>query len=284
MAKWILGGVVLVLLAAIAYAYRRTRIHRISVERLSERETAARPAIAGRRPRSILRGYITVPILGAVVLAAVLHFVFGVGWVFALLFALIVGILGSQLENFRASQKALKIENQLADSIDLIVGALRSGAGLISALESAATEAQPPIRQVLEEMVARIRLGDSPVEVFQDLAFRVPLETFRLFSFSLSVHWEIGGSLAPTLATVGRTIRDRIDLSRRIRGQTMQARASVVAILLITYMIAFIVWRTNEERLKAFLSTTLGASLMFASILLQLLGLVWMSKLAKIEY
>jgi Flp pilus assembly protein TadB len=98
------------------------------------------------------------------------------------------------------------------------------------------------------------------------------------------VHWEIGGSLAPTLATVGRTIRDRIDLSRRIRSQTMQARASVVAILLITYAITFIVWRTNPGRLQAFLATTLGGALVFATVVLQLLGLVWMSKLSKIEY
>ena len=49
---------------------------------------------------------------------------------------------------------------------------------------------------------------------------RVPLETFRLFAAALTVHQEVGGSLAPTLATVGRIIRDRIELTRRIRSLT----------------------------------------------------------------
>ena len=55
---------------------------------------------------------------------------------------------------------------------------------------------------------------------------RVPLETFRLFSAALTVHQEVGGSLAPTLATVGRIIRDRIELTRRVRSLTVQSRAS----------------------------------------------------------
>jgi Flp pilus assembly protein TadB len=282
----ILGSVTLLLLAVIALAYRRARLHTVSVARMAKRrpEGEEGPVLLPRRVPSILRKYYFVPVAGAIVLALVLHFVFGVGWVFATLFGLITGILGIQIESFRINQRSLKVETQLADSIDLIVGALRSGAGLLGALESAAGEASRPLRPVLEEMVGRIRLGDNPSEVFQDLTLRVPLETFRLFSFSLAVHWEIGGSLAPTLATVGRTIRDRIDLSRRVKAQTMQARASVVAILLITYMITFVVWRTNPDRLEAFLSTTLGGSLMFASVLLQLLGLVWMSKLSKIDF
>ena len=49
-----------------------------------------------------------------------------------------------------------------------------------------------------------------------------------LFAAALSVHWEVGGSLAPILATVGRTVRDRIELSRRISAMTTQARLSIV--------------------------------------------------------
>src|SRR5207244_923422 len=103
------------------------------------------------------------------------------------------------------------------------------------------------------ELLGRLRLGDSPQAAVRDLAFRVPLETLRLFSLSLQVHWETGGSLAATLTTVARTIRDRIEMSRRIRSQAVEAHASVVAVVGIAYGIGWIMYRANPEPMREFL-------------------------------
>ena len=120
-------------------------------------------------------------------------------------------------------RKTLLIEQQLADSIDLMVASLRAGAGLMNCLEAAIREARNPLRPQLEEVLARIRYGDDPVSVYEGLMVRVPLETFRLFCAAMMVHQEVGGSLAPTLATVGRIIRDRIELTRRVRSLSVQS-------------------------------------------------------------
>ena len=47
-----------------------------------------------------------------------------------------------------------------------------------------------------------IRFGDDPRDVFRALAERVGTETFLLFASTLSTHWEVGGSLTPTLSSV----------------------------------------------------------------------------------
>src|SRR5438093_759703 len=83
----------------------------------------------------------------------------------------------------------------------------------------------------------------APLAVLRALERRVPLETFRLFGAALAVHWEVGGSLAPILATVGRAVRDRIELARRINSLTTQARLSIGAVLGTTYFVALAVWR-----------------------------------------
>ena len=90
--------------------------------------------------------------------------------------------------------------------------------------------------------------------MFRGLVERVPLETFQLFSSALAVHWETGGSLAPILANVGRTIRDRIEISRRVQSNIAQSQVSTVAVLGLTYFIAVIVWRTNPGQTRLFLS------------------------------
>jgi tight adherence protein B len=152
-----------------------------------------------------------------------------------------------------------------------------------AALENAARESRQPLRGQLEEVVGRIRLGDDPRTVFRQLSNRVPLETFLLFTSALAVHWEVGGSLAPTLATVGRTIRDRIELSRRVRSMTAQARISTIAIIGVTYFIALVMWRNDPERMEAFLGTSLGATIVAGTVLLQGLGIVWGSYISRAE-
>jgi tight adherence protein B len=187
-------------------------------------------------------------------------------------------------EEYVADSRTARIETQLSNTIDLLVGSLRAGSALLAALEASLREARPPLLPYVQEAVGRIRLGDDPREVLAALPAQVPLETFRLFSMSLAVHWEVGGSLAATLATVGRTIRDRIELSRRVRAQGIEAHVSVAAVLAIAYVLAFLMWRTSPDRMEAFVKSSVGTELVAGVIGLQAIGLVWMSRLSRSGY
>jgi tight adherence protein B len=98
---------------------------------------------------------------------------------------------------------------------------------------------------------------------------------------ALAIHWEVGGGLAATLATVGRTIRDRIELDRRIRAQGVEAHASVAAVMAITYLLAYLMWRTSPERVEAFVGSEIGTVLVAIVVGLQAVGLLWMSRVSR---
>ncbi|HXT33189.1 MAG TPA: type II secretion system F family protein [Vicinamibacterales bacterium] len=197
---------------------------------------------------------------------------------------LLFGVFAHLVEDFLAAQKAEAIEAQLAAAIYLMVGSLRAGASLLAAFESALEEVGPPLRPYFQEVAGRIRLGDDPRSAVSDLQRNVPLETFRLFATSLAVHWEVGGSLATTLSTVGQTVRDRIELSRRVRAQGVESQASVAVVLAIAYVLAFLMWRTNPDRLEAFVQTGIGTAIVAGVITLQAIGLVWMSRLNRSSF
>ena len=197
---------------------------------------------------------------------------------------LLVGVLAYLVEEYRREQQSALIESQLAAAIDLMVGSLRAGASLLAAFESALEEIDAPLRPYVQEVAGRIRLGDDPRSAVSDLQVHVPLETFRLFATSLAVHWEVGGSLATTLSTVGRTVRDRTELSRRVRAQGVESNASVAVVLGIAYVLGFLMWRTNPARLEAFVVTTFGTMLVAGAITLQAIGLLWMSRLSRSQF
>jgi Flp pilus assembly protein TadB len=277
-------------LVFVVLLYRNRRTRRLVRERLVESDDPAtdraRPdALAEFGPiRPFVRPHPIVPWFVALVVGAGLYFIVGLSPYYALAFTVIVGLLGGMADAYRVGRLTHRIEAQLADAIDLMVAGLRAGAGVFAVLETASAEVGRPLRPRFEELVGRIRLGDDPQTALKALEARVPLETFRLFAGALSVHWEVGGSLAATLANVGRVIRDRVEIARRVRTLGTQARLSTIVVMVVTYFIALIVWRTDPERMRLFAVTQVGQALFAGAIALQAIGIAWSARLSRTTY
>jgi tight adherence protein B len=272
--------------AFVAYQWRIISLRSLALDRLAEQGPSptgggdARSSIAGPLRRRLR----FLPYLLGLLVAIVSWLVVGMSLTLSTAFGLIVAMLGAEVESYLATAKAAKIERQLADAIDLMIGALGAGTGVTNAMSAAIEETSSPLKGQLEDLLARIRLGDDPQAVFRSLAQRVPLETFLLFSSTLAVHWEVGGSLAPTLASVGRTIRDRIEIGRRIQSNIAQSQISTVFILLLTYFVAAVVWRNSPGQMQAFLGTDIGSTIVAGSMVLQAVGILWMSAISKARF
>lgn len=193
-------------------------------------------------------------------------------------------VVGYLIRSMVTSRRILALESQLAEALDHVVTSLHAGVGVLDALTSAEQHAQKLLRPFLSTLTSRIRLGDDPVEVCKDLAQMLPLESFRLFYYALAVQWEGGGNLAPTLATTGRFIRDRVEVGRRIRAYTTEARFSVIAVLMLTYFLAFLMWRLSPDRVEGFLTTNIGQAVASGAIILQGLGAVWIARMSRIQF
>jgi len=282
----IVGAIGIVLAVGAFWLWVRQRARRLSSNRLAAMigktagtETREEPPV--RTIRSFPPRYRFAAYGIGCVAAATLWLVVGLPVEVAVAAGILAGVLAYLVEDHIGDQKAAMIEAQLAAAIYLMVGSLRAGASLLAAFESALDEVGPPLRPYFQEVAGRIRLGDDPRTAVSDLQRYIPLETFRLFATSLAIHWEVGGSLATTLSTVGQTVRDRIELSRRVRAQGVESHASVGVVLAIAYVLAFLMWRTNPDRLEAFVRTGVGTALVAGVITLQAIGLVWMSKLTR---
>lgn len=271
----------LAILAGIALWWRAETQREMALLRLNVAEANYQPdtkVVSGRRLR---RRWMWVPWAIAVGVGLTIWLLFDLRPIYSAAAALMTGLLGSQVESFIAARHAAKLERQLADAIDIMVGAVGAGASVGAALDAAIVESSLPLRPYLEEVSGRIRLGDSPAAVFSSLSERVPLETFLLFSSALAVHWEVGGKLSTTLTMVGRTIRDRIEVSRRIRSNTAQSQFSTIALIALTYFIALIVYNNGRNQMVEFVTSTAGSYFVAGSVLLQSIGIAWMNFISK---
>ena len=275
--------------AAVFWSWQSYRVRQSTLDRLADLldadvEATRLEELPSRKSRAFPPRYRYAPVSCGSIVAVALRFVAGFPMEIAIAAGVLIGVVAHLIEEQVAEGRTATIEMQLAEAIDLLVGSLRAGASLLSSFESALQESDRPLRPYLQEVAGRIRLGDDPRAAVSELTAQVPLETFRLFATSLAVHWEVGGSLATTLGTVGRTVRDRIELSRRVRAQGVEAHASVAVVLFLAYLLGILMWRTNAERLEAFVGTALGTGLVAGVMALQAVGLVWMSKLSRPDY
>lgn len=270
------------LLAYLIVSGRARRNRRTAIDRLSE-EDVIEEVVEVIPQGTVVRSRRWAAFIVGIVLGVLTNLIFRLPLIYCVSVGVIAAVIVGLVDAWLYGKKILRLDTQLADAIDLMVGSLNAGASAMDSMHLAAKESARPLRPLLDEISGRVRLGDSPQALLHELAERVPLQTFRLFCFTMSVHWEVGGSLAPILSGVGRSVRDRIELSRRIRSQRANAQMSVIGILLISYFVALIMWKTNPVRTEIFLNSRVGGTLVALSVVMQAIGMVWMTRLSRIR-
>lgn len=283
MSDWALAGIGVALLLLFLWAQRRWQARQIALSRI--------PTLGDRTVVRVLRvGKLESPwtrflpwILGIGSTLGFLLFT-GLGATFSFSVGFLFFVVGYLIRATIVSQRTLALESQLAEALDHIVTSLHAGVGVLDALQSAEQQARRLLKPFLSTLTSRIRLGDDPVEVCKDLAHMLPLESFRLFYYALAVQWEGGGNLAPTLATTGRFIRDRVEVGRRVRAHTTEARFSVIAVLGLTYFLAALMWQLSPDRVEGFLTTDIGRAAASGALVLQGLGAVWTARMSRIKF
>ena len=278
------GGLVMVLRGAMATSLARTRLGddlrlQSPVTNVATTTTATTRQSAIGNPLG--RGWRLAPYIVGLVFAILMVTLTSIpdpiGWASGL----VVALLLAQLEVGLHQRRVAKVEKQLIDLLDMMIPMLRSGAGAMTALSSATEQIKSPMREQIDWTVRRIQLGDRGTDVFRALANRIPSDAIELFSTTMSVHWETGGSLAPILASVSRVARDRQEVARRIRSNVAQSQFSTVAILILIYFVAAILWFDRPQQVNDFVQSELGGLAVAATVVLQGVGIMWMNAMSR---
>src|SRR5262245_32257452 len=142
---------------ALWWLWRGQRLRRIARERLRDPNAAddAREYAIEIQPQ-LRRRPLLAWIVGASV-ALVFFFVLELAPIYCFAAGVICGVFAHLLEQQVSARRALRLEMQLANAIDLMVAALGAGSGVAEAVESAARESREPLRSELQEVLGRIR-------------------------------------------------------------------------------------------------------------------------------
>lgn len=272
------GGLIAAIAGLAIYWYQAATRDFI-LQRLHEADTDARPVLDKERPFASRHYFL--PWLVVTPIGLSLGWIWLWPWNIVIGLVIVAGFIGTEIDAWIYGWNLSRMESQLADAIDVLVASVSSGASLQASLRQASEYSPMPLRGELAEMVARLRLGDSPPDVFDLLRQRVPTETFRLFATTLTVNWTVGGELAETLAAIGSTIRDRLAIARQIRTLSTQGTLTTLTVLAVVWFMAAMMWQSDPPRFAAFLQSDVGSWLVAASLFLQGVGVALVSRISR---
>lgn len=181
-------------------------------------------------------------------------------------------------------KRRAKFEEQLTDTIQMLIGGLRVGHSVLRSVEAAAQEADAPTSEELLRIVNETRIGKDARVAFDDVAERMDSEDFRWISQAIQINREVGGDLAEVLEQVAGTIRERSEIKGQIRSLSAEGKMSAYVLMAMPVGVAFILAFINPGYLNVFVEKPLGLLMLVAAVVMFTVGGFWMSRVVKIKF
>lgn len=201
--------------------------------------------------------------------------------------ALIAGVGAFFLPRFYLSilqSRRLKAFNdQLSDTINLMVNSIRAGYSALQAMEAVSQEMGPPTSEEFQRVVREVQLGLSIEEALQNLHRRVPSDDLDLMITAMNVQREVGGNLAEVLDSISFTIRERIRILGEIRALTAQGRYSGYLVSALPVFVSVVIFFINPEFTGQLIETTCGWIMIGVAVLLEVMGFIVIQKIVDID-
>jgi tight adherence protein B len=207
------------------------------------------------------------------------------GW--PVLLSLTVAVLGPLLLiaflQHRRSQRMVLISQALPDALDLMARSMQAGHAFTSALQLAAKEGTPPLSQELRAVFEEINFGISTAQALQSLAMRVASEDVRYFVVAVIIQSETGGNLAEILKNTAHLIRERQKIAGIVRVLSAEGRISALILSLLPFALAALMGLLNPGFISRLWTDPMGLQLVYISLTLMVIGILWMWRLIQIR-
>lgn len=160
----------------------------------------------------------------------------------------VLALFGPRFWLRRQKEKRLAaFQDQLPDVLNLLVGSLRAGYGLVQALQLVAQEMPSPSREEYGRVTHEMSLGLSSSEALERLLQRMESPDLEMVVAAINVQSEVGGNLGSILDTIANTIRERIQIKGEIRTITGMQRMTGYMLAVMPFILGVILMLLNPR-------------------------------------
>jgi tight adherence protein B len=227
-------------------------------------------------------GLILMSIASCVIPAYLIYLRTGVV-IFSLLLGLLLGSGPIFYVLHKRRQRFDKFEQELPETLDLMVSALRAGHSLVSALDLAAAEAPDPIGTEFRICFDEQNYGLELKTAMNNLAARVPLQDLKIVITAILIQKESGGNLAEVFDKAAYVIRERFRLKRQVRVHTAQGRLTGWILSFLPVVIGIGLYMINPKSMSLLWTRPIGVKLLYLSGCMTITGALVIRKIVRMD-
>lgn len=184
---------------------------------------------------------------------------------------------------YRKWHRLGEIQRQLPDSLELIGRALRAGHALFVGMKMVGSEMRDPIAGEFQRGSDEVSMGVSVPESLSHMADRVELMDMKFFVTSVNIQRETGGNLAEIVDSLGRLIRKRFELKKKVRALSAEGRISASVLMALPFGMALFFYFTNPEYLMPLFTDPMGQKMVAGAVIMMIIGGIVMRKMIAIK-
>lgn len=198
--------------------------------------------------------------------------------------AVLLGFFGPRIFlSMKKSQRLKAFNDQLGDSLNLIVNSLQAGYSTMQALEVVAKEMPQPIAEEFGRVIFELQLGVTFDIAMANLLRRMPSTDMDLVITAMSVQREVGGNLAEVLDAISFTIRERVRIKGEINTLTSQGRITGYVITFLPFALAILIYFVNPDFMGLMFEEACGWIMMGIALFMIVIGYISINKIVSIE-
>lgn len=180
-------------------------------------------------------------------------------------------------------QQLRLFNGQLADTLNLMANALRSGFSFLQAMDMASREMPTPLSTEWGSALKEMQLGVSTEQALENLSARVGSADLDLMVTAITIQRQVGGNLSEVLSNIHNTIKDRLRIQKEIQTLTAQGRISGYLIAGLPFFIALLLLFINPSYLGLLISKPLGWEMIGGGLVSQAIGFVIIRRIVNIK-
>jgi tight adherence protein B len=162
--------------------------------------------------------------------------------------ALMIGIGLPILYLLRKKRLRLRrFSEQLPEAIDMLVRSLRIGHPLSAACQMIAEELPDPIGTEFGIAVDEMTYGLDLNEAIQNVGNRVDVPDLQYLTVAVNIQYGTGGNLAEILNGLGKVIRDRFHMYRKIRAVSAEGRMAATFLTIFPFVVVGGIWVLHKN-------------------------------------
>jgi len=172
----------------------------------------------------------------------------------------------------------------LVDGLVMMANGLRAGFNLQQAVDMLIEEMPAPISQEFELVRREWRIGVDVDQALRNCVNRTKDEDLDLVVSAIQITRQLGGNMAEVFDRIVAMVRERKILHGKAEALTSEGKLQAVVVGLLPYGFLFFMVKINPQMMSLMWTTVPGFLMLCAVIVLDVVGYLWVRKVATIEY